>query len=419
MDTPLIIVSMFICLLLEAFFSGSEIGVVSADRIKLRHKAAKGDKGAKLALKMLETPEWLLSTTLVGTNIAIVTNTSLATLLAVQLLGLQYSWVAIVIAAPLIWVFGEIVPKSVFQQRADVITPKIIFILKGASYLFYPILLVFTTLTKLLTRFTGGHKQQTFTLRKEIDMMLQMPASDGDVRPVEKNMIRRMLNFSETKARDIAIPLIDVVSISNTATCAEAFQLAWEKSHPRLPVYEGHSYRIIGMINAMGFLSDRCGKDSGVQELERSIEPFIKPVRFIAGSINIEELLGELRESGDRLAVLVDEFGAAQGIVTVEDILERIVGTLDDEYDKPEPSLQLVRQESEKNLLVNPRINLITLNEEWGLEIPDGGYETLGGFLMEQARTIPSKGQKIRFRHLTFTIERATDKSMQEVRVEW
>ena len=419
MDIPIILVLMLICLLLEAFFSGSEIGVISADRIKLRHKAAKGDKGAKLALKMLEKPEWLLSTTLVGTNIAIVTNTSLATLLVVQLFGLQYSWIAVVGVAPLIWVFGEIVPKSVFQQKADVITPRVIYILKWASYLFFPILLFFSTVTKLLARFAGSQKQQTFTLRKEIDLMLQMPASGGDVRPVEKNMIRRMFNFSETKVRDIAIPLIDVVSLKSTATCSEAFQLAWEKSHPRLPVYKERSYRIIGMIDAMDFLSNGCGKDSEEPKLDLSIKPFIKPVRFIAGSKNVEDLLREFRETGDRLAVLVDEFGAAQGIVTLEDIMERIVGTLDDEYDKHEPKIQLVRQESEKTLLVNPRIDLITLNEEWGLDIPDGAYETLGGFLMEQVGDIPKKGQKVRFKHMTFTIERATDKSMQEVCVEW
>ena len=419
MDVPFILFAMLICLLLEAFFSGSEMGVVSADRIKLRHKAAKGDKGAKLALKMLEKPEWLLATTLVGTNIAIVTNTSLATLLAVQLLGLKYSWIAIVVVAPLIWVFGEIVPKSVFQQRADTITPKVIYILNGASYLFFPLLVVFSTITRLLTRFAGGQKQQTFTLRKEIDLMLQMSATGGDVRPVEKNMILRMFNFSETKARDIAIPLIDVVSIRDTATCSQALQLAWEKSHPRLPVYEGHAYRIIGMIDAMSFLSNRCDRDPGNQQQDRSIKQFIKPVRFIAGSINIEGLLRDLRESGDRLAVLVDEYGAAQGIITVEDILERIVGALDDEYDKQESEAKLVHRESDNILLVNPRVDLIILKEEWGLDIPDGSYETLAGFLMEQAQDIPKKGQKIRFRHMTFTVERATEKSMQEVRVEW
>jgi putative hemolysin len=123
MDIVTTLLVILLCLLLEGFFSGSEIGVVSADQIKLRHDAAKGSKGAKLAIAMLKKPEWLLSTTLVGTNIAVVTNTTMVTALMIHLFGDQGSWMAVVLAAPLIWIFGEIVPKSVFQQRADTLTP--------------------------------------------------------------------------------------------------------------------------------------------------------------------------------------------------------------------------------------------------------------------------------------------------------
>ncbi len=244
-----IILLMIGCLIMEAFFSGAEIGIVSADRMKLRHDAAKGNKGAKLALKMLENPEFLLSTTLVGTNIAIVTNTTLATLLAVNLFGKENSWLAIAIAAPLIWVFGEIVPKSIFQQKADTITPKIIFILNGASYLFYPILIVFTAVTRLLTHLLGAKGETPFTLKKEIDIMLSMPSTGGDVLPEEKTMIRRMFNFGETKVRDIAIPLIDVIAIPTTMTCTEANKIAWECSHIRLPVFKGQVYQVVGIYN--------------------------------------------------------------------------------------------------------------------------------------------------------------------------
>lgn len=179
MDIVLTILIMVLCLLLEGFFSGSEIGVISADQIKLRHKAAKGSKGAKLALKMLEKPEWLLSTTLVGTNIAVVTNTTMATALMIHLFGEYGSWLAVVLVAPLIWIFGEIVPKSVFQQRADSVTPIIIFVLRFFSLLFYPILFVFSFLTNLLTKLTGGESRNPFTLREEIVTMLQMPAASG------------------------------------------------------------------------------------------------------------------------------------------------------------------------------------------------------------------------------------------------
>lgn len=154
-DILISLLLMVICLIAEGFFSGSEIGVVSADRMKLRMDAAKGSRGAKLSLAMLKKPEWLLSTTLVGTNIAVVTNTTVATALMIQFFGPENSWLAIVVVAPLIWVFGEIVPKSVFQQRADVITPKVISLLKLCSYLFYPILVVFSFLARWVTSRSG------------------------------------------------------------------------------------------------------------------------------------------------------------------------------------------------------------------------------------------------------------------------
>ncbi|MBF0359310.1 MAG: HlyC/CorC family transporter [Magnetococcales bacterium] len=410
MDIPVIIALMLLCLIMEAFFSGAEIGVVSADRMKLRHSAAKGNRGAKMALKMLEKPEWLLSTTLVGTNIAIVTNTTLATLLAVNLFGEEYGWVAIAIAAPLIWVFGEIVPKSIFQQKADTITPQIIFALKGASYLFFPILMIFSVLTRFLARMAGESGHTSFSLRKEIDLLLQMSSSHGDVKLVEKTMIRRMFNFGETKVRDIAIPLIDVVAIPDTTTNGEAKQVAWKKGHINLPVFKGQVYQIIGIFNTRGCID--ANAESPVKEL-------LNPIRYVSASKSVEVLLEEFRNSGERMAVMVDEYGASEGIITLEDIMERIVGEIEDEYDKGEAIAGgLVKRIADGHFLVNPRVDLIAMQEEWGVTIPDGPYETLGGFLMELAGDIPKMGQKLKYHNMTFTIEQADEKRLREVRIE-
>lgn len=411
MDIPVIIALMVVCLLMEAFFSGSEIGMVSADRIKLRHRAAKGSQGARLALNMLERPEWLLSITLVGTNIAIVTNTTLATLLAVQLFGQEYGGLAIVIAAPLIWVFGEIVPKSIFQQKADFLAPRIIYILKAASFLFYPVLLIFSFVTRLLLRLAGKAGHTPFTLRKELEIMLQMPASQGDVQAVEKTMIRRMFNFNETKVRDISIPLIDVVSIADSVTCGEARQLSWERAHLRLPVFKGEAYRIVGLFDARSCL--------GVTG-ECPLKAHVQPVRYVAASKSVDSLLAEFRQTGERMAVIVDEYGATEGIVTLEDIMERIVGEMEDEYDIGEAvSGSWVKRLGERHFMINTRIDLITLREQWDIVVPDGPYETLGGFLMELAGDIPEAGQELIFQNMTFIVEQADEKRLREVRVQW
>jgi CBS domain containing-hemolysin-like protein len=398
------------CLLMEAFFSGSEIGVVSADQIKLRHAAAKGSRGARLALEMLKKPEWLLSTTLVGTNIAVVCNTTLTTALMIEFFGEQNSWFAIVMVAPLIWIFGEIVPKSIFQQRADTITPRAIFLLRFASYVFFPILVVFSLITRMVTWLFGKSSQNPFTLREEILTMLQMPAPEGDIQPVEMTMIQRIFTFSETTAYEVMVPLIDVVAIEQGATCDEALEPAHKKAHIRLLVYAERVDKVVGVLNVLELL--------GVDPQE-PILPFVHEVRFVPASKNVSELLMDLRKDGDTVAVVVDEFGGAEGLVTIEDIMEEVVEEMQDEYDVKEKSSQWVRKIAKKDYRVSARIEIDTLEEELDIRLPKGKYATLGGFLIEKAGEIPGPGTIVRSKGITFTIEHSTPQAIQEIRVTW
>ena len=408
MESHWLLFFMLCCLFLEGFFSGSEIGVVSADKIKLRHAAAKGSRGARLALQMLEKPEWLLSTTLVGTNIAVVTNTTLATALMIQLAGPTSGWLAIVLVAPLIWIFGEIVPKSIFQQQADAITPYVIFPLRFASYLFFPILIVCSSFSNFLTRTLGADSKNPFTLREEIFTMLQMPGAGGDVRSLEKTMIQRMFGFSETTAYEVMVPLIDVVVIEEGATCGEAVSIAKDEARVRLPVYKERVDKIVGVLNVLNLLD---------ADPEGPIEPFVRPVRFVPMSKSISELLLELRKDGDVVAVVVDEFGGAIGLVTMEDIMEEIVEEMEDEYDVGEQPKQWMRRISKKEYIVSARVELDTLEEELHAALPRGKYTTLAGFLLEKTGDIPSAGTVIKVKGISFVVERSTPQAIQEVRV--
>ncbi len=409
MDIPITILIMAICLATEAFFSGSEIGVVSADRMKLRHEAAQGSRGARLAMKMLDKPEWLLSTTLVGTNIAVVTNTTMATALVIQLFGEQYAWLAIVIVAPLIWIFGEIVSKSVFQQRADAITPKIIFVLSGASYLFYPILAVFSVLTRFLAKILGDSEARNpFTLREEISMMMDMSAAEGDIAPIERRMIRQVFNFSETTAGDIMVPLIDVVGVPRDGTCGEARRLAVAHAHKRLPVYDRRIDRIVGALNVLDTLGEAP---------EQPFETFMRQAHCVPATTGIEPLLSGFRKGAGIMAVVVDEYGGAEGIVMLEDILEVIVGELEDEFDAGGARGTWVRKLGEREFLVGARLDLGRMERELDIKLPPGKYETLAGYLMQVVKSVPRLGTVIETGGVTFTIERGTAQAIEEIRI--
>lgn len=410
MDILFMLLIMVVCLILEGFFSGSEIGVISADQIKLRHDAAKGSRGARLALKMLKKPEWLLSTTLVGTNIAVVTNTTIGTALMIQLFGDQGSWLAILLVAPLIWIFGEIVPKSVFQQRADVITPYVIFILRFASYLFFPILMVFSYLTHLMARLFGNADSNPFTLREQIITMLQMPATEGDIQPVENTMIRRMFSFSETTVQEVMVPLIDVVGVEKGISCGEAVQTAVATGHVRLPVHDKRVDQITGVLYTLDLLG---------RELAAPIASYVQPVRYVPGTKSIKDLLLELRQESDVVAVVVDEFGGTRGIVTIEDIMEEVVEEIEDEYDSREDLAQWIRRVGEQEYIVNARIELDDLEEQLGVDLPKGKYVTLAGMLLSKARDVPPVGTVIEIGDVYFTIKRGTPQAIQEVRMRW
>ncbi len=410
MDLGIGLLIIVVCLLVEAFFSGSELGIVSVDPMELRHQAAKGSRGAKLTLEMLKKPEWLLATTLVGTNIAVVMNTTVATALARDLLGDAWVWVAIVIIAPLIWVLGEIVPKSVFQQKANTITPKAIFLLRGASILFYPILTVFSAITRVLTRMAGTDRRNPFTMKEELLTMLQMSGSESDIQPMEKTMIQRLFDFRQTTVHEIMVPLVDVAAIEESSTCGDAVRFAVERAHKRLPVYRQRVDQVVGLLDTLNLL--------GIPG-DEPIAHYVNPVEYVPASKSISDLFSELRQAHRSMAVVVDEFGGAEGIVTIEDIMEEVVEDIRDEFDEEEGDSQWIRKLGEHHYLVSARVEIDTIQEKLSIELPKGRYATLSGFLLELARDVPEVGQIFQYRDLTFTIHSAAPQVVEEVRIQW
>ncbi len=410
MEILVALLIMLVALIMEGFFSGSEMGVVSADRMKLRQEAAKGSLGAKLALRMLDKPEWLLSTTLVGTNISVVTNTTVATALMIDLLGPDYRWLAIALVAPLIWIFGEIVPKSVFQQRANEITPRAIFLLRFFSLVFFPILVVFSFLTRLLTRLVGERKSNIFTLREQIISMSHLSEPGGEVDPMQGKMIRRMFRFSETPATQVVVPLIDVIGVDKSATCGEAVSIAAKSAHRNLVVFDGRIDLIVGMVHSLELL--------GVKP-KRPLESFIRPVRYVGGTKNVQHLLHELRKTDEGLAVVVDEYGTAKGIVTAEDIMEEVVSDMQDEFDRGKGFVPKVQELGEQDYLVSGRIELSHLEERLGISMKRGTYQTLAGYLLEKSHEVPPEGAVIESHGIKYQVAKRTNTVIEEVRITW
>jgi putative hemolysin len=398
------------CVLAEAFFAGSEIAVVSADRTKLRHRADGGDRAARMALAFLEHPQRLLATTLLGTSGAIVIATSLVTFLLLERFT-HGALLAVAMVAPALLVFGELVPKTIFQQNADRWVTVLIWPLRAASLAFAPAVYILGRFTSFVALALKVEERRAQVTRDELRLLLETaPAGSVPAIPeAERSMITNVLDFGDTTVYDVMMPLSEVTALPEDATLAEAVIEIADKQHTRIPIYRERVDQIVGVLHAFDLLAAEVAARKGtVSELAR-------PPIFVPESKPTVDLLVELQRAGQQLAVVVDEYGGATGICTVEDILEEIVGEIEDEYDKgPSP----IRSEGPGVWRVLAKTSISQVNEALKIALPEGeDYETIAGLILDRLKRIPREGETLRLGLITVTVIGASDRAIEEVRI--
>ncbi len=421
MDPILAILLMVFLLLAKGFFSGSEIALVNADKIKLRHKAKQGDRGAELAIRLLQKPEVLLSTTLVGTNISTIALTTIGTLLMVKWFGQRGELYAFLAYTPLFLLLGEIVPKSVYQQKASVLTPIIIYPLSWSAKLFYPVIFVFSRIARFCARLVGaGKAEQTFFItREQFRTLIDMAEQSAALSESNRGRIRRVIRFADTTVAEAMVPIAQVVSLDREKIgkrrTRAAIDLVRKHGFNRLPVYDKNTSNITGVITLTTW--DMLA----VHAKEKPIAGLIKPAFYVAPNQTIDSLLPELRKREDHMAIVVDEFGSAVGMITMEDIVEEVLGEIDVGYDFEE--YQNKRRHDVTRLgddvyLMDSRVSISEANEVLGIGLPTTEFHTLGGLVMARLRRIPREGDYIVELGFRFSVAEATERSLVKLRVE-
>jgi CBS domain containing-hemolysin-like protein len=397
-----------LCIACEGFFSGTETALVSVDRSRIKALAEKGSKKAVLISAALEKPEKFFSTTLLGTNIFVVLGNAIATFMVIKHFGESYAYLTILIMTPLILIFGEIGPKTVYRFHAEKIAAGIIYPFKIISAIFYPLVIILSWLTKLFVKLSGmdSAKLNPLTTREDLENYLDMWNINSSLKTAEKKMIERIFDFSETVADDIMIPLINLRAVEVNDSIDKAASLAIKTGYSRIPVYSNEAYNITGIVHAFDLLTAR--------EKKQGIRDLMRPARYVPSSIPIDELLRQLRTEGNSIAVVVNEYGGTIGIVTIEDILEEVVGEIYDEYDKEE---RLFVKIGEGKYIVNARMEIDDLNDRLNLELPKDDYETVAGFLLKSLERIPKIGECFEFGNTTFIIKKADKRSIKEVAI--
>ncbi|MBN1828950.1 MAG: HlyC/CorC family transporter [Deltaproteobacteria bacterium] len=406
--------------LLEGLFSGGEIALVSADINRIKFKAESGSRSAQMVLKLLDNPEWFLSTTLTGTNLCVVTNTTIATTFFITNFGpTKGELLSVAVMIPVLLMLGEIIPKSIFQQRAEAVALRISWFIMASSWLFYPLVYLVSKISRgavyMLTK-RKGILYGPFITRSGLEFLLKNGAADSDILRSEQEMIQRIFSLPESTAEEIMAPLSKLTALPESMTVSKAAMIFNETGYTRIPLYRDTIFNIVGVVHSFdvldylhGSLSKQTSGDESIGTIARRnilYAPEMKPS---------SELLMEMQKQSQLMAIIVDEYGGATGIVTVEDILEEIVGEIDESprFGATSP----YRKTGTDRYLVRAQVKLDHLRQFLPLEIPEGDYETLGGFLLQRMGRIPRKKESLQEGDVLFVVEDADMKSIKEVLV--
>ncbi len=385
----LVLLGFFI--LFSSFFSGSETALMSVSKVKIRHEMHRGVERAKAVDRLLKSPTKLLTTILVGNNVVNIAGSALATTLALDLFGSHGPWIATIFMTVLVLLFGEITPKSFAAQNPEKVSywsaPYLLFL----GVIFKPLVKVLVKITNIIIRLIGGdpNKQQPFITEDEIIRVVNVGEEEGVIEEVEKEMIHSIFEFDDTVVREVMIPRIDMVSIEKNTPIEEVVDIIIEKGYSRIPVYSETIDNIVGVLYAKDLLKflKKDFHDIKIEELMRT-------AYYIPDSKKVNQLLSELRVKKVHMAIVLDEYGGTAGIVTIEDLLEEIVGDIQDEYDVEELDYHFI---SDSELIVDARMPVDELNDLLNGSFPEEDYDTIGGLVLGILGHVPFSGETLEY----------------------
>lgn len=406
MQIPLLLV----LLALSAFFSGAETALMSLNRIRLKHLVDSHVPRADIIYGFLDNPGRLLSTLLIGNNVINIVFSSVATILFISLLGPAYGApVAVVVATALVLVFGEVTPKTLASQKSEA----------WALHVARPISLLMTILSPLiavLTRITNGiaslvgvtPRRDNLVTQDEIRTVIHIGQREGVIELSERKMLTSVLEFNDTLVREIMIPRIDIFALPQDLTVEEAAQETIVQHYSRIPIYEKSVDNIIGLVHVKDLLAAMLDKpDTLVQDIMRSM-------LFVPESRQIGLLLEQMQKQRVSVAIVLDEFGSTSGMATIEDIVEEIVGEIEDEYDEGDLPMETL---GESETLLDGGCSISDVNDQLSLNLPEEQSATVGGYIFSRLGHIPRVGDTVTYHNWAMVVEEMEGRRVARVRL--
>lgn len=394
-------------LFIEGLFTGSEIAIISTDRSFLKEEAAKGKRYAQMALEKLERPERVFATSLTGTDMSVVANTILVTTFFISRYGKYGEVLSVLFLTPLVAIFGEILPKSIFQAYARKLVPFATYFLHFFSYIFAPIVWLVSSLSEFFLKvFRVDVPAKLGVTRDELIHMATEYRRGEDVEELEQKMVGRVFAYSEKKVKDVMVPLVDVVCFSEDTPIRDAVQVASVRGFSRYPLFSGRIDNVTGFINVLDAFT--------VRSVDLPVSKITRKALFVPEAAPIDELLETLKKESMPMGIVVDEHGGVTGIITIEDILEEVVGEIEDEFDRAK---FYSRKEAEGVYVVSGKAPIAVVENLLKVEFGRGDFQTISGYIMEKCGCIPPAGEIIEEAGVEIKVVGTSEKTIDLVRV--
>ena len=398
-DGTLFLVFLFVCLLLSAFFSSSETAFISLQRIRVEHLVNTKVAGAGRVAKMLQRPERLLSTILLGNNLVNTAAAALATFLAIRIWGSQGVLFATIGITVFLLIFCETTPKTIATQHAERLSLVLARPIEVISWLFTPFVVVLSWMASGFSKLLGGAPvPRSLVSEEEIRTMISVGHKEGTVEEAEAEMLHKVFDFGDRPVREVLVPRTEVVWVEKGTKLADFLGIYAQSPLSRFPVYEDNMDNVVGILSVKDVL---MAVAKGTIDNESAIDDLIRPAYFAPETKRINELFAEMRDKNYRMAVVVDEFGGTAGIASLSRLVEEVVGRVGDELAEAEKDYEVI---NEYTFQIDGSMRIEEANEEMGLGLPEGEYETVAGFILDLLGHIPKPGQQLRYKGLKLVI---------------
>lgn len=401
-----------LCVLFSALFSSAETALTALSEREARQLVDSGEKRYQRLVLWIEEPNKVLTTILIGNNLVNILASALATDAVGKIVHNQAVAIATGLMTLLILIFGEIAPKTFAKYNHTRLAPRVIAGLRIFYWLVYPVTVLLTVLSHLMVRMVGGDVSRSgpFVTEEDISYLIDLGHREGAIQKHEEELLHSVIDFSNTTVREIMIPRTEMIAVETVVDRDELVNLVMNAGHSRIPVYEETPDNIIGIFYAKDLIKmPVAGKPFQLSTSLRS------PM-FVPEVMSISDLLRDMQRLKTHMAIVVDEYGGTSGIVTLEDILEEIVGEIHDEYDSEESQFRVLPG---GKMIADGRISIHELGEQLKVEFPESDlYETLGGFLTVRAGKLPASGLTLRWNSFDFTIKEADQRRIRRVEIE-